>query len=196
MLTIVWDVDDVLNDLMYQWFHLGWKREHMGCAKEYSDLSENPPHDALGTTREEYLASMDAFRRSEAGVKLTPNAEVLGWFAAHGSRCRHIALTARPLETAPDVAHWVMRHFGTWIRCFGVVPTRNVEGVPLYDRGKGDYLRWLGKGDVLVDDARDNLKQAAEMGMKSFAWPQPWNDSRMTTAEILGELQALAERFD
>ena len=25
MLTIVWDVDDVLNDLMFQWFSLGWK---------------------------------------------------------------------------------------------------------------------------------------------------------------------------
>ena len=100
---------------------------------------------------------------------------------AHGSKFRHIALTARPLETAPEIAAWVMRHFGAWIRCFGVVPTRTMEGVPVYDRGKGDYLRWLGKGDVLIDDTRENLIQAAEIGMKTFAWPQPWNDSKLTT---------------
>ncbi len=120
---------------------------------------------------------MDAFRKTEAGIHLTPNAEVLEWFAVHGARFRHIALTARPLETAPEVAAWVMRHFGAWIRCFGIVPTRTTDGVPVYDRGKGDYLRWLGKGDVLIDDAQENLRQAAAIGMKTFAWPQPWNDS-------------------
>jgi FMN phosphatase YigB (HAD superfamily) len=194
MLTIVWDVDDVLNDLMEQWFHKAWKRERPECRTAFHELSENPPHAALGVTREEYLASMDSFRRSQAGVQLTPNAEVLRWFAAHGAKARHIALTSRPLETAPDVAAWVMRHFGAWVRCFGVVPTRAPEGTPVYDRDKGEYLRWLGKGDVLVDDTRENLRAAAAIGMKTLEWPQPWNDSRRSTAEVLEELKEMTER--
>lgn len=196
MQTIVWDVDDVLNDLMYQWFSRGWKQEHPTATVEYCELSENPPHVALGATREEYLTSMDAFRKTDAGIHLKPNAEVLEWFATHGSKFRHVALTSRPLETVPDIAGWVMRHFGAWIRCFGVVPARTTEGVPMYDRGKGDYLRWLGKGDVLIDDTQENLRQAAEIGVKTLAWPQPWNDSHLTTTEILQILTNMAAHLD
>jgi hypothetical protein len=196
MRTIVWDVDDVLNDLMYQWFSRGWKQERAAESSEYRKLTENPPHVSLGVTQEEYLASMDAFRKTDAGIHLKPNAEVLEWFSAHGSKFRHIALTARPLETAPEIAAWVMRYFGAWIRCFGVVPTRTMKGVPVYDRGKGDYLRWLGKGDVLIDDTRENLRQAAKIGMKTFAWPQPWNDSQLTTTEILQKLTNMAADLD
>ena len=192
MRTVVWDVDDVLNDLMYQWFMRAWLPEHPDCRTEYTGLSENPPHAALGVAREEYLASMDAFRKTNAGIHLTPNAEVLEWFAAHGSRFRHIALTARPLETAPEVAAWVMRHFGAWIRCFGVVPTRPGEGIPMYDRGKGDFLRWLGKGDVFVDDTEENLKQAGELGFKTLTWPQPWNSSKQSSARTLAKLLNMA----
>ncbi len=196
MQTIVWDVDDVLNDLMYQWFSQGWKQERPAEPSEYSKLTENPPHVSLGVTQEEYLASIDAFRKTHAGIHLKPNAEVLEWFSAHGSKFRHVALTARPLETAPEIAAWVMRYFGAWIRCFGVVPTRTMKGVPVYDRGKGDYLRWLGKGDVLIDDTRENLRQAAKIGMKTFAWPQPWNDSQLTTTEILQKLTNMAADLD
>ena len=196
MRTIVWDVDDVLNDLMLQWFSQGWRREHPSSAVEYGTLRENPPHVSLGVTCEEYLASMDAFRKTDAGIHLVPNAEVLAWFSAHGSRFRHIALTSRPLETAPDVAAWVMRYFGAWIRCFGVVPTRTMEEIPTYDRGKGDFLRWLGKGDVLIDDTRENLRQADEIGITTFAWPQPWNDSLLTTTEILQTLTDMATTLD
>ena len=84
MLTLVWDVDDVLNDLMRAWFEQGWKREHAACGLEYDDLRENPPHLALGASREQYLASMDAFRKTQAGINLTPNPELLVWFSEHG----------------------------------------------------------------------------------------------------------------
>jgi hypothetical protein len=192
MLTIVWDVDDVLNDLMSQWFMRAWLPGHPNCRTGYAGLTENPPHAVLGVAREEYLASMDAFRKTNAGIHLTPNAEVLEWFAGHGSKFRHIALTARPLETAPEVAAWVMRHFGAWIRCFGIVPTRAGEGIPMYDHGKGDYLRWLGKGDVFVDDAEDNLKQAGELGLKTLLYAQPWNRSALTTDALLQQLSGMA----
>ncbi len=196
MRTIVWDVDDVLNDLMLQWFERGWKQEHPEATVAYGDLRENPPHLSLGATREEYQGSLDAFRKTDAGVHLTPNAEVLRWFQTHGGNFRHVALTARPLETAPDVAAWVMRHFGQWIRCFGIVPTRTVEGTPVYDRSKGEYLRWLGKGDLLIDDTPENLRHAEAIGIKTLAWPQPWNDAHWSSSEILQQLTEMAANID
>ena len=192
MLTVVWDVDDVLNDLMYQWFTHGWLAEHSECRLSYADLTCNPPHGVLGIDRNEYLSSMDAFRRTERACNMAPNPEVLAWFRKEGHRFRHVALTARPLETAPDVAHWVMRHFGAWIRCFGVVPTRAEVGVPVYDRTKGEYLTWLGRGDVLVDDATDNILQAQSLGLRTLQAAQPWNKSRLTIAVLLRQLCQMA----
>ena len=196
MQTIVWDVDDVLNNLMHAWFTKAWMKEHPECRIEYSGLTENPPHVILGVTLEQYLASMDAFRKTESGMHLTPNAAVLDWFGQYGSSFRHIALTARPLQTAPEVASWVMLHFAAWIRCFCIVPTRVGDDVPMYDRGKGDYLRWLGKGDVLVDDAEENLNQATELGLRTVAWPQPWNRSTQNTTKTLLELTMKAGHGD
>lgn len=191
MLTLVWDVDDVLNDLMYQWLERCWKVEHRNCHVGYSDLSENPPHRLLEASREQYLASLDGFRRSEAGRQLTPDPDLLLWFQNNGARFRHIALTARPLETGPEAAAWVMQHFGAWIRTFGIVPTRAHECVPIYDYGKGDYLRWLGKGDVLIDDTLENLSQAEGLGIRGIAWPQPWNGANQLKAKILDRLSDL-----
>jgi hypothetical protein len=192
MLTVVWDVDDVLNDLMYQWFVYGWRVERSDCGISYAELTGNPPHDVLGIDRSEYLASMDVFRRTERACNMAPNPEVLTWFREHGHRFRHLALTARPLETAPEVAHWVMRHFGAWIRCFGIVPTRTEEGVPVYDRSKGEYLAWLGRGDVLVDDSTDNIVQAESLGLRTLQVAQPWNSSTLTMTGLLQELSRMA----
>jgi hypothetical protein len=77
MRTIVWDVDDVLNGLMHAWFTRAWMKEHPECRIEYSGLTENPPHSILGVAPEQYLASIDAFRETESGMHLAPNAAVL-----------------------------------------------------------------------------------------------------------------------
>ncbi len=48
--TIVWDVDDVLNDLMGSWFFLGCQ-DHPECAVTYEDLKEKPPQGSRGHHR-------------------------------------------------------------------------------------------------------------------------------------------------
>ena len=192
MLTVVWDVDDVLNDLMYQWFMHGWRDHHCDCSLLYEELTSNPPHEILGIDRLHYLSSMDAFRRTDRARNMSPAPEVLAWFAQHGRLFRHIALTARPLESAPDVAHWVMHHFGTWIRCFGIVPTRVRDGVPIYDHTKGEYLSWLGRGDILIDDSTDNIREAEGLGLKTLQVAQPWNKSNLTISHVLGRLLEMA----
>jgi hypothetical protein len=193
MLTIVWDVDDVLNDLMYQWFTHSWLVAHPGCRCRYADLSANPPHECLGTTRDEYLHSLDEFRKTDRAQRMRPSPEILNWLRNYGSRFRHVALTARPLESAPDLANWVLRHFGAWIRTFGVVPTRFGEHEPVYDRNKAEYLRWFRSGDILVDDSMENIRQAEELGLKALLYPQPWNKSTLTNEMVLQKLTEWAE---
>jgi hypothetical protein len=175
MLTIVWDVDDVLNALMRDWFDQEWKPTHPECRLSYDELTENPPHRVLGITRREYLDSLDRFRLSSAARGMSPNPEVFAWFRTHGTDFRHIALTARPLDTAPSAAEWVMRHFGDYIRVFGVVPCRSAPATPVYDGSKGDFLEWWGRGDILVDDSRDNINGAERIGVCGVLFPQPWN---------------------
>lgn len=195
MLTVIWDVDDILNDLMHQWYHHGWLAEHPDCGLAYNELTRNPPHAVLGVEAAEYLESMDRFRRTDLAKGMAPNPEVMAWFQRAGHRCRHIALTARPLESAPDVAWWVMHYFGAWIRCFGVVPSRTVEGVPVYDRSKREFLEWLRLGDVLIDDSTDNILQAASLGLKTLQPAQPWNSSRLSIRAMLEQLSQWAGEF-
>jgi hypothetical protein len=124
---------------------------------------------------------------------MPPNPAVLEWLQTNGARYRHMALTARPLESTPPVAEWLFRHFGSFMRSFGVVPTRLSATVPAYDRDKGEYLRWFGKADILVDDSEENLQAAEKLGIRGVLYPQPWNRSSQTAAEALESLAQLAE---
>jgi len=184
--TIVWDVDDVLNDLMQSWFERHWLKLHPECLKCYKDITKNPPHQILGVSLGDYLDSLDCFRMSGAFKKLSPINEVLEWFKLYGENFRHIALTAVPLCAAPISSEWILRYFGRWIRFFSFVPSdREQEKIPLYDKTKKELLIWLGKGDIFVDDNMENIKAAESLGMQSILIPQPWNNSKLTLAESL-----------
>ncbi len=50
MKTIVWDIDDVLNDLTRAWFETAWLPAHRECRLTYEELKVNPPHELLGTS--------------------------------------------------------------------------------------------------------------------------------------------------
>jgi hypothetical protein len=186
--TIVWDIDDVLNGLMRAWFEQRWRPAHPGSSVSYEDLKQNPPCQALGMGMAAYLASLDEFRLSPQGRNLAPNRDVLAWLELNGAAYRHVALTARPMETAPQAAEWLFRHFGRHFRCFGVVPSRSETAAPVYDRHKGDFLEWLGKADFFVDDSQENVTLAAALGVKSILYPQPWNRSRETVSDVLRSL--------
>ena len=186
--TVVWDVDDVLNDLMRSWLNV-WNRSRPGQTVSYDHLRENPPHEILGVTSSEYLASLDAFRLSEAYRGEVPDSSILTWLQAHGSECRHMALTATTLEAAPASSAWVFRHFGRWIREFGVLPAaRPGADVPVYDSDKGAWIGRLRGPVVLVDDSPENVAAVQARGAAALSWPRPWNDARLTVAETLGAL--------
>lgn len=193
MKTIIWDVDDVLNDLMRVWFEMHWRPAHPQCRLSYNGISANPPHLLLEVSLSEYLNSLDGFRHVHA-AELAPRPAVLSWFRQYGERFRHIALTATPLSAAEISAAWVIKHFGPWIRSFNFVPSpREGERLPVYDCNKREFLRWLGKPAILVDDNPEHAAAAARQGLEAVLMPRPWNQSQATTGEVL---QYLAQRAE
>ncbi len=190
MKTLVWDIDDVLNRLTHDWLEQAWKPAHPECRASYASIVANPPNRALGIPLETYLDSLDTFRASPAGVNLAPVPETLRWFERHGHRYRHLALTARPLDSAPQAAEWVLKHYGSWIRGFGFVPSsRPQDAFPVYDTTKADWLRWIGVGDVLIDDSPGNLEGARKAGLATRLVPQPWNTASGTLNDVLRSLE-------
>jgi hypothetical protein len=192
MRTIVWDVDDVLNDLMRAWFESVWKPAHPESRLGYEDIIDNPPYRSLGIAKAEYLASLDAFRLSEAARRMAPNPAVLEWLRGYGGKFRHVALTARPLDAAPAAAEWVFRNFGEYFRCFGVVPSRPSPATTLYDRDKGDFLGWLGSADFFIDDNAETLGAALKPRLRTLLYPQPWNRAVHTVGDVLRTLTEAA----
>lgn len=186
--TVVWDVDDVLNDLTRSWFDSVWMPDHPGEALHHTDVSENPPHGLLGVSRETYLSSLDEFRLGSGYARLKPNPDILTWLVAEGLSCRHVALTATPLRAAAPTAAWVLHNFGRWIREFAFIPAeRYAERLPTYDTDKGAWLARHSASSVLVDDSPQNIAAARAAGIATLLWPRPWNDG-VTTAETLRAL--------
>ena len=189
MLTLVWDVDDVLNDFMRCWFEKYWLSEHLDCPLSYDDIRENPPHRILGVELEEYFKSIDGFRLSKLFQEMPPNREVYEWFCEYGSSFRHIALSAVPRSSASSSAWWIFKHFGNWIRSFAFIPSQRLrENLPTYDSTKADYIRWLKKADVFIEDNENNVAGLKEDEVRRFVVCRPWNLSKTEIKEVLSKL--------
>jgi len=189
MKTIVWDVDDTLNDLMRVWLEQWHLPRHRKVKARYADLKANPPHKLLGITGADYLNSYDKFRLSGVYAGMPPLTEAARWFKAKGHKYRHIALTSVPLSAAHKSAAWVFRHFGRWIRTFHVVPSdRKGSRAPLYDRSKADFIRRLDRCDVFVEDNPHNLAPVARLGVKCVLVPRPWNRAGGTIKDALSAI--------
>jgi hypothetical protein len=188
MRSIVWDVDDVLNNLTEHWL-ARWRADHPQAIPDYASLRKNPPHELLSISFETYLESLDEIRGSvSAHDQLTPNPRILEWLLEHGHRYRHVALTARPPHTAGPAAAWVLDHFGAWIRSVAFVPVRKPPAWPDYDLRKVEYLQWLDAQGVLLDDSATNVAEVRSAGLSALLFPQPWNGSTETVPEVLAQL--------
>ena len=185
-MVIIWDIDDVLNNLMDSWLTT-WQQEPNSDAISFSELTENPLHKILGIDLETYHISLDTFRNSEKAKKLKPNRSLLKWFSEYGSRHNHIALTARPLNTMSNQAWWTYQNFGESIHTVAVVPTLRDPKTRQTFKNKAEYIGWLDKGDIFVDDNTENVAEVTKLGLKSFLFPQPWNKNRQSEAEFIEE---------
>jgi len=187
MRTLVWDVDDVLNDLTRIWLEKAWKVTHPACQLSHGQLEANPPHELLGIPLAEYLASLDRCRASRHFQEMKPTPELLSWFKSSGHRYNHMVLTATPLGCVHHSAAWVLQHFGRWVRSFHFLPShRPGENLPAYDQNKGDLLARLGGADLFVDDCEQNVEDARRNGVEAILFPRPWNSNRgMNLPEFL-----------
>lgn len=179
MITIAWDIDDVLNNLTEAWLAT------QPAPPPFHSLTCNPPEELLGLSRAQYLESLDHFRGTRY-ASLCPNPSILAWFKLHGHRARHVALSAVPRTFAPVSASWVLTYFGDWIRSFSFVPSpRPTDSHPVYDRSKGEFLAHTDKIDVLVEDTEANVLSARQLGLTACLYPQPWNSAKDSSVEEL-----------
>jgi hypothetical protein len=186
MKTIVWDIDDVLNNSTKIWLENYWLPCHPDCTVNYDNLVENPPHRLLGIKREEYLNSLDGFRLSPQAQVMVPDTYLIDWFRKYGGRFRHVALTARPRKTVITAIDWVLKYFSEWFQTFSFIPAERYGEPPGHpDRDKGDFLSWLGKADYFVDDHPGNVMAATEQGIAAFLVACPWNSNGITLRDIL-----------
>ena len=186
MMTIAWDVDDVLNNLTETWLAT------QPSPPPYDALTCNPPHALLNLSLDEYRESLDQFRTAHFAA-LAPNPEVLGWFQQCGSCAYHIALSAVPRKLAPVSAAWTFNHFGDWIRSYHFIPSPRKQDVfPTYDEHKGQFLARHGKVDILVEDNEFNASAATQQGVTVCLFPQPWNRaSNLSVQTVLQQLTNL-----
>lgn len=188
MKSIVWDLDDVLNQFTREWFARQWKHERPETLLRFEDLRSNPPLPELGVTLDTYLQSLDRFERDVAPW-IAPRPDLLEWFGRNGERFHNVVLTARPLTSTASAAVWVFTHFGRWVRGFHCAPSpRADDDSPRYDAGKVDVLRRLGSVDYFVDDSRANVDAAEAIGIRPLLFPQPWNPDAKPPPELLAEL--------
>jgi len=188
MKTIVWDVDDVLNDLTKEWFEREWLLNHPDCKITYTQLKSNPPNDLLDIGIKEYHRSLDHYRLLY-GPKMDPINDVYSWFNEYGQKYRHIVLTSTPYFYAPYSSEWVLRNFGAWIRSFNFVPSQR-EGSDIfnYDKNKASFLKLFDKVDLYIDDCEKNISEATAAGINSILMPRPWNSNTLTIKEFMDNL--------
>lgn len=193
MKTIAWDVDDVLNNLTFEWFNREWLGSYPDCRRKYEELTENPPNRLLDVDIDIYLQSLDKFRKTD-GANLIPNPVVLDWFNEYGNKFRHIALSAVPLNCANISAEWTLRHFGKWIRSFNFVPSLRKEIThTAYDSTKTDYLKWIGSIDIFIDDNEKNFSGIEALGINGYLVRKPWNSSNFHIVDILEILKTFSK---
>jgi hypothetical protein len=172
MLHIVFDVDDVLNNLMYSWLQNFNKSKKTNI--KYKELIYNPPYEIIGIDKLIYLNSLDYFRYYYY-EDLTPNQKILDWFKENEHKAYFSVLTSTPGAYASIVSNWVFKYFSQWIRTFAFIPSDR-EGIklPMYDKLKADWL-YRNHADIFIDDSYINCLDAVYLGVQSFCLKQPWN---------------------
>ena len=183
---IIWDVDDVLNCMMESWLNSWNQGNNSNIALK--DIKENPPHEILGTTKEMYLTSLDEFRNSESGKYVLANSIVMNWFEGHGNKFKHVACTARPIETMPNQAWWIYYNFGQWINTVHAIGAVRDSKIDYQTGSKADFISYIDTEVIFIDDSEQNINAVSKIGAETILYPQPWNTSVYSEEEFIEEL--------
>lgn len=182
---IVWDVDDVLNNLMASWID-DWSYRNK---KKYriNDLIENPPNRMLKISLEEYYNDLDTFRNENNGDHIPVNKEIMVWFKEKGHLFHNIACTARSKSTRACQARWIYNNYGNWISTVNMSYSGRLKNKK-DSLNKIEFLGFLNKDLLFIDDNEDTIKEAKDMGFDTLLYPQPWNSSTITVNELINKI--------
>jgi len=172
---VLWDIDDVLNQLMALWLATSAARLNV-MLPSYDNLSQNPPHLLLGVEKEAYLASLDHCRANFL-YSQPPREELLDFFREYGGKIRSMTLSCVPVSFAPRAAQWVLEYFGLWLQATLFVPSPR-SGITVYSKtfaSKAEAA--LALGGILVDDNPVLVEQTLTDGGEAILFPAPWNSN-------------------
>ncbi len=120
MTTLVWDIEDVVNELTAQWLAtINHNTISTNCQTTNSDF-----HTFLGWSRDEYLHPIDGYK-DEDYRDFAPNKLVIG-LMSEAEFCSNILLTATPLNSAPHSAELTLRHFSSLIDGIPIAPSNRL----------------------------------------------------------------------
>jgi hypothetical protein len=179
VLNIVWDIDSVLNNFEEEWF-LYYKSINHEKYKNlfFNDIVDNPPHNILGITKEEYLESLNYFRKYCMHT-VKPNMSVLDWLNVYGSKINSSVLTSALYPSLEESAYWLFSNYKRYIRSYTVIPSYiNKENAIIYDETKLDFLKKTRNVDIFIDDNEKTINSVKEFlpHIKVFCPKQPWNN--------------------
>jgi hypothetical protein len=143
MITIAWDIDDVLNSLDKEF-------------KNWASLT------GLIIDDKNYLKYLDRFRLGYY-LNLKVNTEVYNWFIENGDKVINIAITAVPNKLAYISSWWLFKNF-KWFTSIVIIPSYREEDPILSPfKTKGEYLQWLKKVDVFIDNNEKNIRDVKKL---------------------------------
>ena len=120
-----------------------------------------------------YFNSLDEFRNSEAGKNLQPNDTIKSWFKIHGNKFNHLSCTPRPIDSMPNQAWWIYDNYCQWIHTVHAVGTNRDGDTNYQTEPKGDFISWINKEVVFVDDSEKNITAVSTTGAETILYHQP-----------------------
>ena len=170
----LWDIDDVLNDLVFCCCQNQAQRLKPGI--HFEEIHSNPPLEEFGCSLEEYMALLDECRREHLYSR-PPAKEVLEFFNEYGHLFHSMTLSSAPMDLAPRSAEWVLRHFGKWIQgtLFVPSPRKHIPPGSVLFASKAEAVVKL--NGILIDDMPINVESVRKAGGRALYFPAPWNEN-------------------
>ena len=183
---LIWDIDDVLNELTA--LCIGTTAQKLKPGIKWEELHTNPPLQELECSLDEYRRILDECR-DQYLYSRPPCREVLEFFQEWGHLFRSVTLSSSPMHMAPRSAEWVLRHFGSWIQgtIFVPSPRKHVSVATALFASKAEAV--LALGGILIDDMPINVERVRAAGGEALYFPAPWNENKdMSIKDFLSEV--------
>ena len=183
---LIWDIDDVLNDLMNLCISTTAQKLKPGI--KFEEIRNNPPLPELGCSLDEYRGILDECRNKYL-FDQPPRKEVMAFFRDWGEHFRSITLSAAPLSITPRSSEWVLRHFGPWIQGTIFVPSPRKDAPVLSASFSSKAEAVLALDGILIDDMPANVEKVRAAGGEALYFPAPWNENKdMSIKDFFSEL--------